>query len=248
MLINNKIIKLINSTLIVMLFLFLAFGSDESKTKNDQKETSNCENSKDEYASGYSSGILCKAMGDYSSCESFVRNYNYETGRDILTASDCYCEGFDDGKDGNPKKYNSDIDNSTSNNNNDYSSSNEYQTEENENRDYEYKEEESEMNELETPATFPGGADGLRIYLANNIKYPESASKNGVEGIVKVSFWVSENGEVEDVSVEQGMNDCTECNQEAIRVFRNIPKFIPAEKDGVKIKTKMNSSIRFRTN
>jgi protein TonB len=246
MLINSKIIKLINSTLIVVLFLFLAFGSDESKTKNDQKETSNCENSKDEYTSGYSSGILCKAMGDYSSCESFVRNCNYETGRDILTASDCYCEGFDDGKVGNPKKYNSD--NSISNNNIDYSTSNEYQTEENDSRDYENNDVESEMNELETPATFPEGADGLRIYLANNIKYPESAVENGVEGIVKVSFWVSENGEIEDVSVEQGMNDCPECNQEAIRVFRNIPKFIPAEKDGVKIKTKINSSIRFRTN
>lgn len=248
MLINNKIFKLINSTLIVVLFLFLAFGSDESKNENDQKETSNCENSKDEYASGYSSGILCKAMGDYSSCESFVRNCNYETGRDILTASDCYCEGFDDGKDGNPKKYNTEIDNSTGYNNTDYSSSNEYQTEENENRDYEYKEEESEINELEKPASFPGGAEELRNYLAKNIRYPESAVENGIEGIVKVSFWVSENGEIEDISVEQGMNECAECNQEAIRVFKNISNFIPAEKDGIKIRTKMNSSIRFKTN
>lgn len=104
---KKQYLKTTGSTLIVGAFLFLAFGSDESdstSTSTSSKEV-DCSNSKDSYNSGYSMGSLCRTMGDYSSCESFVNSYNYETGRNILVASDCYCEGFDDGADGNENKY-----------------------------------------------------------------------------------------------------------------------------------------------
>jgi hypothetical protein len=121
---TNKYLKTISSTLIVGVFLFFAFGSEKSNTDKVSNKTTDCSNSKGAYNSGYSSGSLCRAMSDYSSCESFVQKYNYETGRDILVASDCYCEGFNDGKDGNPKKYNSNTEGTNTDNN--YSSSNDY--------------------------------------------------------------------------------------------------------------------------
>lgn len=118
------------SLLIVGFFLFLALGSSDSKSDEKSKTIKDCSNQKYAYSSGYSSGRLCKLMGDYSSCESFVEKYNYETGRNILSASDCYCEGFNDGKDGNPEKYNSDSTITNANNNDDYSSSNDDATSE----------------------------------------------------------------------------------------------------------------------
>lgn len=122
----NIYFKEISSVLIVGVFIFLAYGSDESKTDNESNENTNtdCSNKKGAYNSGYESGKLCKNMGDYSSCQSFVEQYNYETGRNTLVASDCYCEGFNDGKDGKPKKYNSDSEVINANNN--YSSSDDY--------------------------------------------------------------------------------------------------------------------------
>ena len=64
-----------------------------------------CSKSKDSYESGYSSGKLAKLTGGYGSCSDFVDSYNYQTGRNTLTATDCFCEGYDDGLNGNPEKY-----------------------------------------------------------------------------------------------------------------------------------------------
>lgn len=103
---TNKYFKPIVSILIVVVFLFLASGSDDSKSDNkESQKTTDCSNSKGSYSSGYAAGKLCKLLGDYSSCESYVEKYNYETGRNILSTNECYCEGFNDGKSGNPEKY-----------------------------------------------------------------------------------------------------------------------------------------------
>lgn len=120
----HKYFKTIASFLVVSAFLFLGFGSDKSKNDEESDKNVDCSNKEYAYSSGYASGSLCRTMGDYSSCESFVRQYNYELGRDVLAPSECYCEGFNDGKDGNPQKYNDDT--KVTNTNNDYSSSNDY--------------------------------------------------------------------------------------------------------------------------
>lgn len=117
---NNLFFKTFGSTLIVGAFLFLAFGSDESKTDQKSNNTVDCSSDKGAYTSGYSSG---SAFG--GDCESFVQKYNYETGRNILVASECYCEGFKDGNDGKSEKYSSDAEVSNMNSDNDYLSSNE---------------------------------------------------------------------------------------------------------------------------
>ena len=37
---------------------------------------------------------------------------------------------------------------------------------------------------------FPGGEEALGKYISENLKYPEAAKANGVEGIVNVEFMV----------------------------------------------------------
>lgn len=106
-----KTTKIILSIMVAFLFLVLAIGSsdsDDSDDSDEQKETNeitDCSKSPDDYHDGYSVGKLCKIMGDRSSCETFVDDYNYKTGRNILYASDCYCEGFNDGQGGATEKY-----------------------------------------------------------------------------------------------------------------------------------------------
>lgn len=108
---------------------------------------------------------------------------------------------------------------------------------------------ESEKNGiLESSPSFPGGTQGLRNYLANNIIYPEIASENGIEGKVIVSFSITENGYVDDVTIERGISDCTDCNNEALRVINKMPRWIPAKRDGIAVKTKMNVPIIFKSN
>ena len=67
--------------------------------------STNCENNKPEYQDGYASGKLVKIMGGSGSCSSYVESYNEKTGRNTLRATDCFCEGYKDGLNGNPAKY-----------------------------------------------------------------------------------------------------------------------------------------------
>ena len=94
--------KIVATGLIIALFIFIAYGSEDSK--NSQKASIDCSHNSS-YGEGYSSGSLVKMVGGPSTCESYVEKYNYETGRNILSASDCFCEGFQDGINGDPKKY-----------------------------------------------------------------------------------------------------------------------------------------------
>lgn len=64
-----------------------------------------CSSSKGVYQNGYVSGKLVKLMSGSGSCSSYVDSYNEQTGRNTLKATDCFCEGYDDGLAGNPAKY-----------------------------------------------------------------------------------------------------------------------------------------------
>jgi len=65
----------------------------------------NCDDNQFEYQDGFAAGKLTKIMGGFGSCKDYVKSYNYETGRNTLHATDCYCEGFKDGLNGKPEKY-----------------------------------------------------------------------------------------------------------------------------------------------
>lgn len=83
---------------------------------------------------------------------------------------------------------------------------------------------------LDEAPEFPGGSEGLRAYLIDNLRYPEQAKKDGVEGTVAVLFTISEDGSVLNVEVSHGIG--SGCDEEAIRVVKAMPKWKPAIKDG----------------
>ena len=58
---------------------------------------------------------------------------------------------------------------------------------------------------------------GLRG-LVEEMQYPESARRNGIQGVVYLSFVVNEQGFVEQVVVEKGIGGA--CDAEAVRVIR----------------------------
>jgi len=44
-------------------------------------------------------------MGGSGSCSEYVNSYNYQTGRNTMHATDCFCDGFEDGLNGRSSKY-----------------------------------------------------------------------------------------------------------------------------------------------
>lgn len=83
---------------------------------------------------------------------------------------------------------------------------------------------------VETNPEFPGGVDALYQYLAENIKYPEAARKAKVSGRVFLKFVVRTDGSINDVRVMKGIG--FGCDQEAIRIVKNMPKWDPGKQSG----------------
>jgi periplasmic protein TonB len=93
---------------------------------------------------------------------------------------------------------------------------------------------------------YPGGDFALRKYIAENIKYPPVAHKNGIKGMVYVRFCVTYEGVVEKVEVVRGVNPILD--QEALRVVQSLPKWAPGERKGKKVSVWYSVPINFQLN
>ena len=79
---------------------------------------------------------------------------------------------------------------------------------------------------VEQMPEFPGGMEALFKYMAENMKYPEDAKKQQVEGRVLVQFIVETDGSVSNTEVL--MRVFPSLDAEAVRVISGMPKWIPA--------------------
>jgi len=91
---------------------------------------------------------------------------------------------------------------------------------------------------------FPGGQAAMYAYIGSNLNYPKQAVENGVWGKVMVSFVVMPNGVVEMINLERGIG--YGCDDEAMRVVKEMPVWIPAEQNGRKVPIKMFLPILFK--
>ncbi|WP_200979043.1 M56 family metallopeptidase [Echinicola sp. 20G] len=94
----------------------------------------------------------------------------------------------------------------------------------------------------EMPAPY-GGMDGWLDYLASNLRYPEQAKENGIEGTVYVSFIVDKTGVLKDPQILRGIGNGAD--EEALRVIRNADNWIPGKQRGKVVNVKMRLPIRF---
>ena len=91
-----------------------------------------------------------------------------------------------------------------------------------------------------------GGFLEFYKYINNNIKYPEAAKAQGIEGKVFVQFVIDENGELTSVRPMKGIG--AGCDQEAVRVLKESKAWIPGRQDGHEVKVKMILPINFSLN
>jgi protein TonB len=96
---------------------------------------------------------------------------------------------------------------------------------------------------VESMPEFPGGEAALYKYLGENIKYPQMAKESGIQGRVFVTFVVERNGSVTDVRVLRGIGGG--CDEEAIRVVQNMPKWTPGKQRGKSVRVQYNLPVKF---
>ncbi len=90
----------------------------------------------------------------------------------------------------------------------------------------------------------PGGMEGWNKYLSNNLKYPTQARRMGIEGTVYVVFVVNTDGSIQDVEILRGIGGG--CDEEALRVVKNAPKWEPGKQRGRPVRVRMRLPIRFK--
>ncbi len=97
---------------------------------------------------------------------------------------------------------------------------------------------------VEQPAEFPGGQAALMKWLSNNMRYPEAAQQNDIQGRVVVNFVVEKDGSIGHVKIAKGVDK--DLDREAIRVVKKMPKWQPGKNNGVPVRSYFNLPVTFR--
>lgn len=106
---------------------------------------------------------------------------------------------------------------------------------------------------VEIDPEFIGGLDALTQYLLTNLEgigNSESEKSDPKEellvgGRVIVLFIIEKDGSITHVKLVSKLPHCEPCNLEAIRVVKNMPKWIPGSNDGKAVRTYVRLPIRF---
>ena len=92
---------------------------------------------------------------------------------------------------------------------------------------------------------FPGGLQAMYEYIDKNMKYPESARKDYVQGRTYCHAVINKDGSVSDVVVvkSSGRGDLDE---EAVRIVSNMPLWDPALLEGKEVRAICTIPVTFR--
>lgn len=97
---------------------------------------------------------------------------------------------------------------------------------------------------VETMPEFPGGENAMYKYLVDNLKYPEQAKKEKITGKVYISFVVERDGSISNAEVLRGIGGG--CDEEALRVVRNMPKWKPGTQRNKPVRVQYTLPLNFK--
>ncbi len=97
---------------------------------------------------------------------------------------------------------------------------------------------------VEEMPSFPGGDTELFRFIYDNIKYPELAKENNIQGKVILRFCVTYKGTVDQVSVVRGVDPSLD--EEAIRVIKMLPLWKPGKQGGKPVNVWYSVPISFQ--
>lgn len=99
---------------------------------------------------------------------------------------------------------------------------------------------------VEVMPQFPGGQIAMMKYIMENMKYPEQAMKEGIQGRVAVRFIVEKDGSISDVKPILSVHPLL--NKEAVRVVESMPKWTPGKQNGKPVRVRFNLPVMFKLN
>ncbi len=104
--------------------------------------------------------------------------------------------------------------------------------------------EEEIFQAVEQQAEFPGGTEALMKWLSQNIRYPEAAQQNDIQGRVVVRFVVEKDGSIGQATIAKGVDK--DLDREALRVVNKMPKWQPGKNNGIAVRSYFNLPVTFK--
>ena len=108
--------------------------------------------------------------------------------------------------------------------------------------------EEEETEEIfvivEQKPTPKGGMQAFYEYVGKEFEYPRQARELRIEGKVFVQFVIEKDGSITGVKVARGIG--AGCDEEAMRVVKNAPKWNPGKQRGQPVRVRMVLPITFK--
>jgi len=97
---------------------------------------------------------------------------------------------------------------------------------------------------VEQQPEFPGGEKAKIEFFFENLNYPEEALKAGKSGHVVIKFVVRKDGTIDNPQIlrDPGLG----MGEEALRIVKLMPKWIPGEQRGKSVNVFINLPIRFK--
>jgi TonB family protein len=96
---------------------------------------------------------------------------------------------------------------------------------------------------VETMPFYRGGDEARLRFLAEHLRYPQSAVESRIQGTVYISFVVECDGSVGNVKVLRGVGGALD--DEAIRVVKLMPRWIPGTQNGKQVRVQYNMPLKF---
>lgn len=96
---------------------------------------------------------------------------------------------------------------------------------------------------VEKMPEYPGGQYALSTFIAKTMNYPKIAQESGIQGRVVCSFIINKDGTISETQVISGIDPSLD--QEALRIIRAMPKWIPGTQKGKAVRVKFTVPVTF---
>lgn len=100
------------------------------------------------------------------------------------------------------------------------------------------------LTTVEKLPEFPGGIVEFMKWLTANLRYPEYAQKNKIEGKVVVSFIVNKDGSISSPKIQKSVDPMLD--NEALRVIKRMPRWKPGIMDSKPCRTMFAIPVVFK--
>lgn len=107
-----------------------------------------------------------------------------------------------------------------------------------------YKNDNKVYSSMEKRPQYPGGMKYFKHYIDRNLKYPEKARRDSIEGVVVMQFIVEKNGDITSPKVVRSLEPTLDTV--AVGLIKNMPRWTPGTDHGIIVRAKCYIPISFK--